>query len=462
MIDADQFSDDPAGCFEGTVKSFHGLGRIELERLQLHAVSARFQDLRAKLPPLARLADATGIASFKSLDDVAPLLFPHSFYKSYDDILIDQGCYNDLTDWIQKLTTVDLRSVRQTDFATFDHWFDTLERKARLIVTHSSGTTGRMSLLPRSVTEVADNARYAKLTAPDWTSNVDDARDSAHFSVIWTTFAQGQSAVARGASAFQNGYAKTAADFYPTVPGRLSADWHYFMMRVQRAEAAGHKLPMASPYVADRIGEMNDNHQANTKQTDEILDLMAGKLRGERILLVGAPFVLLELGQAGARRGLQNLLAPGSAIMTFGGLKGRSPEARMAETILRFSGVASLINLYVMTEANAALVACGHGYFHLYPWVVPYLFDPATGALLPRDGTRSGRFALFDLLAKTYWGGLVTADHVTLDWAPCPCGRGSARIHPDIGRFDDGAGRMLPPCPAGETIIHDAMHHLNA
>jgi phenylacetate-coenzyme A ligase PaaK-like adenylate-forming protein len=462
MIDAERFSDDPAACFEGKVNLLHTLGRDELERLQLHAISARFTTLLPKLLPLALLAEAAGTTALKSLDDAASLLFPHSFYKSYDDYLIDHGCYNDLTDWMQKLTAVDLSNVRERDFATFDQWFDTLEQEAGLVVTHSSGTTGRLSLCPRSTAEVENTARYAKLTIPDWSGDAKDSTQGAQFSVIWTTFAQGRSAVARGSYAFQHGYAKSPHDFHAVIPGKLSADWHHFMMRVHVAETAGQSLPFASQYVAERLDEMDANFKAHDAQTDAILDLMSDRLKDERILLAGAPFVLLQLAQAGARRGLTNLLAPGSVIMTFGGLKGKPAEDRMAETILRFGGLDALTNLFVMTEAGSALNACDHGQFHFYPWVVPYLLDPATGALLPRDGTRAGRLALFDLLAKTYWGGLVTADQVTLDWAPCACGRASARIHPDISRFDDGAGVSVPPCPAGEVVIHEAMRALNA
>jgi hypothetical protein len=462
MIDIDQFSDDPAACFEGNVKHLHQLGRPELERLQLHAISSRFEALASKLAPLAYLADKAGVKALTSLEAVAPLLFPHNVYKSYDDQLISYGYYNDLTDWVQKLTIVDLSTVRERDFASFDQWFDTLEQEAGLTVAHSSGTTGRLSLFARSTAEVENNARYTRLTIPDWSNIPEDTSRPAEFSVIWTTFAKGRSAVARGAHAFQHGFAKTPRDFYPTIPGTLSADWHHFMMRVQRAEGANQKPPLANPYIADRIAEMEANFQARDAQTDAVLDLITSKLKGERILLAGAPFVLLQLAQAGARRGLTTLFAPGSAIMTFGGLKGQPAEDRMAETILRFGGVDTLTNLFVMTEAGAGLNACRQGYFHLYPWVVPYLLDPASGALLPRDGKQTGRLALFDLLAKTYWGGLVTADRVTLDWSPCACGRGSARIHPDISRFDDGAGNGLLRCPAGDAVIEEVMRELNA
>jgi hypothetical protein len=462
MIDQDQFSEDPAACFESNVKDLHALDRAELEQLQMHAISVRFGSLLGKLRSLQLLADATGTRQLTSLEAVAPLLFPHSFYKSYDEQLLNQGRYQDLTDWVQKLTAIDLKKAREQEFATLDQWFDMLESKAGLIVSHSSGTTGRLSLVARSKAEIENNARYAKLSIPDWTGKAIDSKRPAQFSVIWASFAEGYSAVSRGSNAFRYGYAKTPQDFYPSIPGRLSADWHYFTLCTQRAQAAGQSQPIASPYVADQHAKMDASFKAHDAQTDAILDLMEDKLKDERVLLVGAPFVLLQLAQAGARRGLSNVLAPGSAIMSFGGLKGKPAEERMTETILRFGGVDAFTNLFVMTEAGSALIACKQGHFHLYPWVVPYLLDPVTGVLLPRDGTRTGRLALFDLLAKTYWGGLVTADKVTLDWSPCACGRGSARIHPDIGRFDDGAGEGVPPCPAGDHTVQDVMAALRA
>jgi hypothetical protein len=65
----------------------------------------------------------------------------------------------------------------------------------------------------------------------------------------------------------------------------------------------------------------------------------------------------------------------------------------------------------------------------------------ADGNVLPREGTRSGRYAFFDLLAETYWGGFITGDRITIHWdEDCACGWKGPRLERGIKRFSELAG----------------------
>jgi hypothetical protein len=76
------------------------------------------------------------------------------------------------------------------------------------------------------------------------------------------------------------------------------------------------------------------------------------------------------------------------------------------------------------------------GWYHVPPYYIPFLLDPETGALLPREGVVTGRFAFHDLLAQTNWGGVITGDKVTIDWdGISPSGRKGPRIRADIERY---------------------------
>jgi hypothetical protein len=457
MLNSARFSADPASCFQDDISRLHDLPVASLASAQLYAINERFLRLRQTIGPLATLADAAKIQEVGSFEDAGRLLFPHSIYKSYNVKWLDDGDYGELTQWIGRLTSVDLTTVKDKSFATLDQWFDTLKQDAGLTVAHSSGTTGRLTFFARSTAELENTARYARMTIPDWTGLALDRKRPAEFSVLWTTFAQGRSAVAIGSYAFRHGYAASPDDFHAMIPGQLSADWHYFMLRVNRAEAQGQPPPIASAYVGERIDEMNALHAQSAEQMEALLGRITGELKGKRILFAGAPFVLHDIAKAGVARGMKAAFTKNSAVLAFGGLKGRTAVDGMAGTILRFAGASAISNLYVMTEASAALNGCEYGRFHLVPWLVPFLLDPVTGQLLPREGARRGRAAFFDLLAETYWGGIVTADWITLDWTPCPCGRQSAHIHPDIGRFEDGETDMAPPCPAANEAVREAM-----
>src|SRR3974390_2363378 len=61
----------------------HSMPRDEVEAIQLAALNIRLEQRRQQIQVLQKLADAQGIGKFDSLDDAAPLLFPHDVYKSY-------------------------------------------------------------------------------------------------------------------------------------------------------------------------------------------------------------------------------------------------------------------------------------------------------------------------------------------------------------------------------------------
>jgi hypothetical protein len=107
---------------------------------------------------------------------------------------------------------------------------------------------------------------------------------------------------------------------------------------------------------------------------------------------------------------------------------------------------------------------CDHGQYHVLPHTIVYLLDPDTGAQLPRTGVQTGRFAFLDLLAQTYWGGLITGDEVTVNWnSNCQCGRQGPSVNRAIGRYSEKRGGDDQISCAGAQAAHDrAIEHLAA
>ena len=64
-----------------------------------------------------------------------------------------------------------------------------------------------------------------------------------------------------------------------------------------------------------------------------------------------------------------------------------------------------------MSECAGFAPMCEHGYFHFMPYTIPILLDREAQEL-PREGVQTGRLAVFDLLAETYWGGFISGDQV--------------------------------------------------
>ncbi len=78
---------------------------------------------------LTRLADFMGIMQIDRFEDVVPLLFDHTTYKSYPASLLDNGRFDQLTRWLGKLTTLDLSAVDVSDCDSIDSWLDALKEQ---------------------------------------------------------------------------------------------------------------------------------------------------------------------------------------------------------------------------------------------------------------------------------------------------------------------------------------------
>jgi len=81
--------------------------------------------------------------------------------------------------------------------------------------------------------------------------------------------------------------------------------------------------------------------------------------------------------------------------------------------------------------------------------------------VLPRVGEHTGRAAVFDLMADTYWGGFITGDEVTASFEQCECGRTTAHVASAIERFSEKkGGDDKITCVAAEDAHRAALEFL--
>src|SRR3546814_9869009 len=88
------------------------LSSEQIERLHLEGARKRFAELRPGLSVLDKLAREQGIEEIRTLEDLAPLLYPHTVYKSYPISYLERARFDKLTKWLGGLTTVDRKSTR--------------------------------------------------------------------------------------------------------------------------------------------------------------------------------------------------------------------------------------------------------------------------------------------------------------------------------------------------------------
>ena len=74
---------DPIRFFDRSITKMHQIPRDELELLQREAMARRFADHRESIAMVRKLADRLGIKELREFDDVVPLFFAHTAFKSY-------------------------------------------------------------------------------------------------------------------------------------------------------------------------------------------------------------------------------------------------------------------------------------------------------------------------------------------------------------------------------------------
>jgi len=96
------------------------------------------------------------------------------------------------------------------------------------------------------------------------------------------------------------------------------------------------------------------------------------------------------------------------------------------------------VQLYSMQEVNLQASACEEGRYHPQDGLVILVLDETGEQLAPiTDGIADGRAALIDLTADARWGGIISGDHIQVDFTGCSCGRRGPSILPDISRFSN-------------------------
>jgi hypothetical protein len=433
-----RMAEDPPKYFNHSGRAAHALPRADIEAMQLAALQARFESLRKRLPVLKAVVEEQQIESIASIEDGANLLFPHTVYKSYPVSLLEKNRFDTMTKWLGRLTTVDLSGADVTGCDGIDAWLERLEKQTGLSITHSSGTSGTMSFLPRTSDGYRIVSGVFGMTSRNF-NGLDD-NDEAPWHTFYLGFKGGRSHAGRAAGWALDNFAKSADHFYPLYDANMSSDVMFMAARVRLAEARGELDQIeVSPSLRARQAEF-ENTQKNTAQALERTFEKLISLKGERVYIGGMSGALTNLASKGLERGFRQLFAGRCVVQCGGGGKGSKLPENWEEMALAFTGAKRIGEYYGMTEVSMITSKCSNGHYHIPPWVVTYVLDPETGRPLPREGVTTGRAAFFDLVPDTWWGGFATGDEITVDWRPCPCGRTTVHIHPKVRRLSEREG----------------------
>ena len=150
-LSIDDLADDPGRIIRLTNNQMHSITLADQHRLQLRAAQKRFGEMVERVAILKRLADEQGVTEIGTLEDLGLLLVPHSASKSYPLSFIESNRFDRLTGWLQGFTAHDLGAVDMAGCETIDDWIDRLDAQTPLLLVHSTGTSGKLSFLPRDI-----------------------------------------------------------------------------------------------------------------------------------------------------------------------------------------------------------------------------------------------------------------------------------------------------------------------
>lgn len=437
----------------------HGFERLyamswrDYEDAQIAALRLRFDALGQSVAALEKLARREGISGIERIEDALPLLFDHRVYKSYPISIIEKRDIAKLNSWLSRLTTHDVSSMDISGIATVEGWLDRLDEFG-MLVGHSTGTTGKLSFVPRSRTEL-----------PAWTRAYNEMSRSAtgvdptkeHVETFSPGYRGGHHMMLKMLALFNMPAAGGPEHYHTLYQGHIPADLSSLAGRMQAAEDRGEldKLGL-DPALLEARQQLIEQARNRERDLEAWFFKLFEEFRGKRIKLGGTGADLIRIARSGIAKGMKPQFGSGSFVLTGGGLKGMKDAPEDWEGFVKdYFGFDRIGMMYGMSEWMGGVGRCANGDYHILPHTVPLLFD-SDMKLLPREGSQTGRHGFVDLLAQTYWGGFISGDQVTIHWEEdCGCGWNGPRIGPEIRRYAEMEGGDDKISCAGTAQAYD-------
>lgn len=418
--------------------SGYDISAADLRELQVAALDERFreQGQAIKLVKL-RAADAD-VAAIRSLEDVVPLLLPHTAYKSYPESFLIEKKWDRLTKWLGTVTPYPTDNVDLSEVKEIDDWVAACE-KAGHYVSCSSGTTGKSAMLVATRKDL-DFASQDGVRAVTWGSDIriGDMRTMAGAAgaVAYTP----RNAAMGGA--LMNAFVDPEKPRFQSGVPPITVGSLTKMIGLRKAIADGTAQPAEiAEFEAESEQRQKTLEDAQVRAAEDII-----AKRGDRLYITGMWGALYPFAELVRSKGYSAKdFHPENAVYLGGGLKRAQLPANYKEYIFETFNLQPrfIYQMYGMQEMNTSMPRCQEGgRYHVPPWLVVLPLDKEGDTLLPGTGKGQveGRAAFFDLSLDGRWGGVISGDHIHVDYEPCACGNKSPSIGDDIYRYADLEG----------------------
>ena len=410
--------------------------QAELRETQLAALDERFQERKGRIKLLGHRAREAGVTEIRRREDMVPLLFPHTVYKSYPESFLVEERWDRLGTWLGTVSPYPISPIEASGITGIDDWIERLAANGHY-VSCSSGTTGKSALLLASDQDM-DWSRTDTVSVFSWGSGVQPTRDRRMMGLAPTAAVPKNLVIGEAQQAAFGDPAKERfrLPVPPITVGSLTT-----MIVARKKIADGTALP----------GDLARFEQTS-RARQEALDraMIAGaealiKHRDEKLYISGLWNALYQVAKIVRDLGYSGQdFHPDNCIYVGGGLKRAQLPPDYREFVHQTFNIPDSRDFqnYSMQELNSGMPKCRRGdRYHVPPWLVPFILDADGVTLLPHEtGEIEGRAAFYDLSIDGRWGGIITGDKISLDFSPCACGCPGASVRNNIVRYADLPG----------------------
>ena len=409
----------------------YSLPRAEVESLQLRAAQELFETRRSQIGLVQRRAEEAGVTSIRRFDDIVPLLFAHTVYKSYPTSFVEKGQWKRMNQWLSTLSVADVSGMDVSGVQNVDDWIDRLWQNGHMVLA-TSGSSGKCSFLNHTRGDQATKKRHFKHSVL-WPH----LRGEIQRTLFWLGPIKGPNSAVEAAIFNRENFGKPGSTYaLSDEPLKISEVSRTAAMRKKIAMGEATPTEIAN-FETEAAAKGARGHAALLKLADTILDH-----RHEPILLTGMWAQHMVLLQRARERGIPDGDFHEQSVVTAGGgVKGIVLPPDYKEQVDRFYGKVIRPGAYGMTELAQLMPRCERGRYHRAPGLITLVLDQPGERLLTEadadgNGHATGRFGFLDLVYEGRWGGIITGDKVTIDFSPvCACGRPGPTLLDNISRF---------------------------
>ncbi|MUL80190.1 MULTISPECIES: hypothetical protein [unclassified Mycolicibacterium] len=415
----------------------YDIAPADVQALQIEAVNERFAARVERIPLLRNRAQSAEITKIAQREDLVPLLFAHSAYKSYAQSWLADGRWDRMAKWVGTVSACDPAGIDVDGIAGLDDFVARME-SVGCYLTCSSGTTGKPAMIACSESDL-DVAARANVTGLTWATGIPADGSRKLFGLGPRTNVERNE---RTRIALVEAFS-TEADSYQLPVDPISVGSIMGMIDLRRRIADGAASPSEiTAFETTSAGRQSEMDTATAEAVDELI-----ASRERQLLLTGMFASLYQAAQGVRAKGFSGTdFRDDTALLVAGGLKGAALPPDYREYIFDTFNIAEerVYHFYTMQELNTPFPKCRAGRYHVPPWVLLLPLDePGENLVDTSSGPVQARGAFFDLSLDGRWGGVISGDRIDADFGVCDCSHQGPTVGPDITRYADLGGDKI-------------------